>query len=94
LLSCLDNLNLVGQIERFATETREAGLTGAIVPDCPPEEGTEYVASMRKHGLAPIFIFSPRTSDALRNLGSLIAAMRLFAWSGTCFAAPNVRLRG
>jgi len=57
-------------IERFATETREAGLTGAIVPDCPPEEGTEYVASMRKHGLAPIFIFSPRTSDArLKSLG-------------------------
>jgi tryptophan synthase alpha chain len=57
-------------LTRFVTETREAGLTGAIVPDCPPEEGAEYVACMRQHGLAPIFIFSPRTSDArLASLG-------------------------
>lgn len=57
-------------LERFATETREAGLTGAIVPDCPPEEGADYVASLRKHGLAPVFIFSPSTSnDRLLSVG-------------------------
>lgn len=51
-------------VTRFVEESRAAGLTGTIVPDCPPEEGAEYVASTRAAGLAPIFIFSPRTSDA------------------------------
>lgn len=45
----------------FARRTREAGLTGAIVPDCPPEEADEYLAAMRESALAPVFIFSPRT---------------------------------
>ena len=57
-------------LERFAARTAAAGLTGAIVPDCPPEEAAEYRASMDRHGLDPIFIFSPRTPDArLRMLG-------------------------
>jgi tryptophan synthase alpha chain len=57
-------------LRQFVADTRDAGLTGAIVPDCPPEEGEEYVANMRANGLAPIFIFSPRTSDArLASLG-------------------------
>lgn len=57
-------------LDRFARETRDAGLTGAIVPDCPPEESAQYVASMQKHGLSPIFIFSPRTSDErMHSLG-------------------------
>lgn len=58
-------------VERFATEAREAGMVGAIVPDCPPEEGGEYLSSMQRQGLAPIFIFSPNTSDArMAALGS------------------------
>ena len=57
-------------LQRFVSDTAAAGLKGAIVPDCPPEEGAEYVASMRQHTLAPIFIFSPRTSDErLHSLG-------------------------
>jgi tryptophan synthase alpha chain len=51
-------------VERFASDAKSAGIRGAIVPDCPPEEGAEYLASMKRHGLSPIFIFSPRTSDA------------------------------
>jgi tryptophan synthase alpha chain len=50
-------------VERFATAMAEDGLRGAIVPDLPPEEGQDYLRSMEQHGLAPIFIFSPTTSD-------------------------------
>jgi tryptophan synthase alpha chain len=50
-------------VERFAGDMAEHGLKGAIVPDLPPEEGEGYVGAMEKHGLSPIFIFSPTTSD-------------------------------
>lgn len=51
-------------VERFVQSSKAAGLTGAIVPDLPPEEASDYTASMRAHGLAPIYIFSPRTPDS------------------------------
>lgn len=51
-------------VERFAKEIAERGLRGAIVPDLPPEEAHDYLAAMDKHGLCPIFNYSPNTSDA------------------------------
>jgi tryptophan synthase alpha chain len=51
-------------VEAFVKRMAEAGLSGAIVPDLPPEEADEYLAAMAAFELAPIFIFSPRTSDA------------------------------
>jgi tryptophan synthase alpha chain len=57
-------------VERFVSAAASAGVQGAIVPDLPPEEGADYVARMRASSLSPIFIFSPRTSDArLEELG-------------------------
>lgn len=50
-------------IDRFASTMVEKGLRGAIVPDLPPEEGKEYLEAMQKYDLAPIFIFSPTTTD-------------------------------
>jgi tryptophan synthase alpha chain len=50
-------------VEAFVARMAEVGVRGAIVPDLPPEEAQEYLAAMAKHGLDPIFIFSPNTSD-------------------------------
>lgn len=50
-------------VDRFAAAMAADGLKGAIVPDLPPEEGTEYLAAMQSYKLAPIFIFSPTTPD-------------------------------
>lgn len=47
--------------ERFASETRAAGLHGAIVPDLPYEEASDLLAAFRRHELDPIFIYSPET---------------------------------
>jgi tryptophan synthase alpha chain len=47
----------------FVARMQDAGLRGAIVPDLPPEEASEYVLAMREAALAPIFIYSPNTSD-------------------------------
>ena len=49
---------------RFADGMKAAGLQGAIVPDLPPEEAHDYLGAMKTNVLAPIFIYSPATSDA------------------------------
>lgn len=54
-------------VEKFVKTMAENGLQGAIVPDLPPEEGKDYIASMEKYDLSPIFIFSPTTSDERMN---------------------------
>ncbi len=58
------NVALQRGLDRFASETRAAGLHGAIVPDLPFEEGAELFAAFDAHELDPIFIYSPTTSDA------------------------------
>ncbi len=47
----------------FAKATADIHLTGAIVPDMPMEEGTEYIQAMQENLLSPIQMFSPSTSD-------------------------------
>ena len=48
----------------FGETMTQYGIRGAIIPDLPPEEGGEYLEMMEHHGLDPIFIFAPTTSDA------------------------------
>jgi tryptophan synthase alpha chain len=57
--------NIVFQrgLERFANQTRDAGLRGAIVPDLPLEEGAALFDAMEAAQLAPVFIYSPSTSS-------------------------------
>lgn len=50
-------------VNRFAETMARGGLKGAIVPDLPPEEGSEYLAAMERQKLDPILIFSPATPD-------------------------------
>jgi tryptophan synthase alpha chain len=59
-------------LDRFVTDARAAGIVGAIVPDCPPEEGADYIVAMRRAELAPVFIYSPNTPDErMRALGKI-----------------------
>jgi len=50
-------------LKRFIAAMVQCDLRGAIIPDLPPEEGEDYLDSMQKNKLAPIFIFSPTTTD-------------------------------
>jgi tryptophan synthase alpha chain len=49
--------------DAFVQKMADLGMAGAIVPDLPPEESAAYLAAMKRHGLAPIYIYSPSTSD-------------------------------
>ena len=48
----------------FLEKCRDIGMVGTIVPDLPPEEGADYIASSRELGLAPIPFFTPTSTDA------------------------------
>lgn len=48
-------------VPAFAKAMADLGLAGAIVPDLPPEEATEYLRTLEENELDPIFIFSPNT---------------------------------
>jgi tryptophan synthase alpha chain len=48
-------------VGRFAERMHAAQIRGAIVPDLPPEEGTDYLKAMTENELAPILIFAPNT---------------------------------
>jgi len=50
-------------VDRFAEAMADNGLTGAIVPDLPPEEGSDYLEAMERKHLSPVFIYSPTTPD-------------------------------
>ena len=64
LLMTYYNILFKHGVDEFAARMAAAGLAGAIVPDLPPEEAEDHLAAMAKHDLAPVFIFSPNTSDA------------------------------
>jgi len=48
-------------VRRFISVMAGSGLSGAIVPDLPPEEGAEYFAAMKHADLYPVVTFSPTT---------------------------------
>jgi len=49
--------------DRFLKKAQEAGITGLIIPDLPPEEGSEFCSSARELGIAPILIYAPTSSS-------------------------------
>ena len=61
-------------IEKFVAQMANDDIYGSIIPDLPPEEGMDYISSMKANKRSPIFIFAPTTSDErmsmLANHGS------------------------
>jgi tryptophan synthase alpha chain len=51
--------------DRFVADAKAAGVDGVLVVDYPPEECVEFAASLRRHGMDPIFLIAP-TSSATR----------------------------
>jgi len=50
--------------ETFSKRCAEAGVDGVLTVDFPPEEGREAFAHLEKHGIDPIFLLAPTSSDA------------------------------
>ncbi|MDP6968956.1 MAG: tryptophan synthase subunit alpha [Gammaproteobacteria bacterium] len=54
-------------VSDFVAKMQAIGIKGAIIPDLPPEEGSEYLQAMQKHGLDPVHIFTPNSSMARKQ---------------------------
>lgn len=49
--------------EAFARRCAEAGVDGVLTVDFPPEESHEAFGHLQRHGIDPIFLLAPTTSD-------------------------------
>ena len=54
--------------ERFAADAAAAGVDGLLPLDLPPEEGPEFLATMRAAGLATICLSAPTTPLARKKM--------------------------
>ena len=48
-------------VDDFVAKMNDINIKGAIIPDLAPEEGSDYLQAMQKHGLDPVHIFTPNS---------------------------------
>jgi tryptophan synthase alpha chain len=80
-------------LEAFCTASSEAGIDGLIVPDLPPEEGSELEGLAQRHRLDIVYLIAPTTTAerlslvAARSRG-FIYVVSLRGVTGTREALP------
>ncbi len=47
---------------RFASQAAQAGVSGLIIPDLPPEEAASWLEASTPHGLETVFMAAPTTT--------------------------------
>jgi len=57
------NIILQYGLKRFTDDAVRAGIDGAIIPDLPPEEASEFVGYARDAGLATVFLLAPTSTE-------------------------------
>jgi tryptophan synthase alpha chain len=62
LFSYLNPLLKLG-VDRLADEAKQADVDAVLVTDLIPEEAGSWITAFRDHGLDPIFLVAPTTSD-------------------------------
>jgi tryptophan synthase alpha chain len=55
-------------VEEFCKECEQVGVDGLIIPDLPPEEGTELQNATQKHGLDLIYLLPPTSTEERTSL--------------------------
>jgi tryptophan synthase alpha chain len=66
-------------LENFGAAASAAGVDGALITDLTVEEAEPYLGSMRRHGLASVFLAAPTSPDA--RLKKIVAASRGFVYA-------------
>jgi tryptophan synthase alpha chain len=57
---------------RFAQMVKEAGISGAIIPDLPPEEAGEWIKASKDYHLDTVFLVAPNTpEERIKKIASL-----------------------
>jgi tryptophan synthase alpha chain len=74
-------------MKQFCAAAKDAGADGVLLTDMIVEEASEYLAEMRAHELAPIFLAAPTSPDArLKAIGE--------ASKGFVYAISRVGITG
>lgn len=73
----------------FAEAARAAGLTGAILPDLPAEEGGPWLRQAAAHGLATVFLAAP--TSAGERLDAVAAASTGFVYATSTLGVTGER---
>jgi tryptophan synthase alpha chain len=75
---------------RFAADLAAAGGSGVITPDLPPEEAAPWLAASAEHGLDPVFLVAPSSSDARIRLVTGIS--RGFVYAASLMGVTGTRV--
>ena len=62
LMGYINPIEAFGE-EAFGEAAAKAGVDGVLVVDYPPEECGEFASRMRAHGVDPIFLLAPTSSE-------------------------------
>lgn len=62
LMGYANPIEAYGAVE-FAADAGAVGVDGVLVVDYPPEECAEFAATLKQHGLDPIFLLAPTSGD-------------------------------
>jgi len=65
-------------VEAFCRRCHEAGISGLIVPDLPPEEGHDLEAAAQKNSLDLIYLLAPTSTD--ERIATVAARSRGFIY--------------
>ena len=76
-------------VERFATDLRAAGGSGAITPDLIPDEAAEWIRACDAAGLDRIFLVAPSSTD--ERIASTAAASRGFVYAAAVMGVTGAR---
>jgi len=63
VMGYLNPIEVMGYQE-FAEQAAACGIDGVITVDMPPVEAGEYVPALKEHGLDPVFLLAPTSTEA------------------------------
>jgi tryptophan synthase alpha chain len=76
-------------VEAFAADLAKAGGSGLITPDLTPEEAGPWLAAAAEHGLDPVFLVAPSSSE--RRIELITAACRGFVYVASLMGTTGAR---
>lgn len=77
LMGYLNPIENMG-VEQFATAAEAAGVDGVLTVDMPPEEGAEFEQICEAHGLDPIYLLAPTSTE--ERVGKITKSARGFIY--------------
>jgi len=76
-------------VDRFARDLAAAGGAGVITPDLIPEEAGDWLAAVDAHGLDPVFLVAPSSTD--ERIGLVARTNRGFIYAASTMGVTGTR---